>query len=75
MSLELLKVIIAGKRSCQSEVTEDKAEVYLATPWTAAHQAPRSMGFSRQGYWGGVPLPSLGPLEDSIYMGLVFVST
>ena len=31
----------------------------LATPWTAAHQAPPSMGFSRQEYWGGVPLPSL----------------
>ena len=29
-----------------------------ATPWTAAHQAPLSMGFSRQEYWSGVPLPS-----------------
>ena len=27
------------------------------TPWTAAHQAPPSMGFSRQEYWSGVPLP------------------
>ena len=33
----------------------------LATPWTAAYQAPPSMGFSRQEYWSGVPLPS--PLE------------
>ena len=31
----------------------------LATPWTAAHQAPPSMGFSRQEDWTGVPLPSL----------------
>ena len=31
----------------------------LGTPWTAAHQAPPSMGFSRQEYWSGVPLPSL----------------
>ena len=31
----------------------------LATPWTAAHQAPLSMGFSRQEYWSGVPSPSL----------------
>ena len=31
----------------------------LATAWTAAHQAPPSMGFSRQEYWRGVPLPSL----------------
>ena len=30
----------------------------LATPWTAAHQAPVSMGFSRQEYWSGLPLPS-----------------
>ena len=27
----------------------------LATPWTAAYQAPPSMGFSRQEYWEGVP--------------------
>ena len=31
----------------------------LATPWTAAHQASPPMGFSRQEYWSGVPLPSL----------------
>ena len=30
----------------------------FATPWTAAYQAPPSMRFSRQEYWGGVPLPS-----------------
>ena len=30
----------------------------LVTPWTAAHQAPPSMGFSRQEFWSGVPLPS-----------------
>ena len=35
----------------------------LATPWTAAHQAPPSMGFSRQEYWSGLPLPS--PMHDS----------
>ena len=32
----------------------------LATPWTVAHQAPPSMGFSRQQCWSGVPLPSPG---------------
>ena len=31
----------------------------FATPWTAAYQAPPSMGFPRQEYWSGVPLPSL----------------
>ena len=36
----------------------------LATPWTAAYQAPPSMGFSRQEYWSGVPLPS--PIQSLI---------
>ena len=31
----------------------------LVTPWPAAYQAPLSVGFSRQEYWSGVPLPSL----------------
>ena len=35
----------------------------LAAPWTAAYQAPPSMGFSRQEYWSGVPLPS--PIRQS----------
>ena len=35
------------------------SRVWLSvTPWTAAYQAPLSMGFSRQEYWSGVPLPS-----------------
>ena len=43
----------------------------LATPWTAAHQAPPSMGFSRQEYWSGVPLPSLrGSLRPEIFIRL-----
>ena len=33
----------------------------LGTPWTAAHEAPPSMGFSRQEYWSAWPLPSLKP--------------
>ena len=37
----------------------------LATPWTAAYQAPLSMGFSRQEYWSGVPFPSPGDLPDT----------
>ena len=36
----------------------------LATPWTVAHQAPLSMGFSRQEYWSGLPFPSPGDLLD-----------
>ena len=34
------------------------------TPWTVAHQAPPSMGFSRQDYWSGLPFPSPGDLPD-----------
>ena len=34
-----------------------------ATPWTAAYQAPLSMGFSRQEYWSGLPLPLLTLIE------------
>ena len=37
---------------------------FLATPWSAAHQAPLPMGFPRQEYWSGVPLPSLEVLPN-----------
>ena len=47
------------KVKSQSEVTQSRPT--LATPWTAACQAPPSMGFSRQEYWSGVPLPSPAP--------------
>ena len=36
----------------------------LVTPWTAAYQAPSFIGFSRQEYWSGVPLPSPCDLID-----------
>ena len=36
----------------------------FATPWTVAHQAPPSMGFSRQEYWSGLPFPSPGDLPN-----------
>ena len=54
----------------------------LATPWTAAYQAPLSMGFSRQEYWSGLPLPSLLSIGNefpelffiwkSIYFSFIF---
>ena len=37
----------------------------FATPWSVPHQAPLSMGFSRQEYWSGLPFPSPGNLPDS----------
>ena len=36
----------------------------FSTLWTVAHQAPPSMGFSRQEYWSGLPFPSPGDLPD-----------
>ena len=39
---------------------------FFATPWTAAHQAPPSVGFSRQECWSGVPLPS--PVHETGYV-------
>ena len=36
----------------------------FVTPWTVAYRAPLSMGFSRQEYWSGLPLPSPGDLPD-----------
>ena len=36
----------------------------FATPWTAIHQVPLSMRFSRQGYWSGLPFPSPGDLPN-----------
>ena len=42
----------------KSESEVPQSCLTLATPWTAAYQAPLSMGFSRQKYWSGVPLPS-----------------
>ena len=37
---------------------------FFVTPWTAAHQAPLPMGFSRQEYWSGLPCPPPGDLPD-----------
>ena len=52
-------------------LTESESKVaqlcpILCTLWTGAHQAPLSMGFSRQDYWSGVPLPSLMTNLDSV---------
>ena len=43
----------------------------LATPWMVALQAPPSMEFSRQGYWSGVPLPSLEYQLGYYYRGQI----
>ena len=49
---------------CGSEVKSLSRVRLFETLWTVAHQAPLSMGFSRQEYWSGLPFPSLGNLPD-----------
>ena len=44
----------------------------LATPWTAAYQAPPSMGFSRQESWSGVPLPSVPQLPNDPFKSIEY---
>ena len=53
-------VAISFSNACKWKVKgKSLSRVWLlATPWTAARQAPPSMGFSRQEHWSGVPLPS-----------------
>ena len=46
----------------------------LTTPWTAAYQAPPSMGLSRQEYWSGVPLPSLNEMTSASQIDIIFRS-
>ena len=50
---------------CEVKKVKSLSHVRLfATPWTVAYQAPPSMGFSRQGYWSGLPFSSPGDLPD-----------
>ena len=50
------------KMKSESEVTQSCPT--LSDPWTTAYQAPPSMGFSRQEYWSGVPLPSPSSCQE-----------
>ena len=56
----VLKEFITGKVKVKSLSCVRLFE----TPWTIASQAPPSMGFSRQEYWSGLPLPSPEDLSD-----------
>ena len=55
--VDIMKIMVKVKVKSFSGVR------LFATPWTAASQAPPSMGFSRQEYWSGLPLPS--PMYES----------
>ena len=65
--LEMIRILETGLCSDLSDWAQSgggglvvKLCPTLTTPWTVAHQAPLSMGFSRQEYWSGLPFPSPG---------------
>ena len=67
-----LKLLMQAKKSkprrkdthaCEEVKSLSRVQLFV-TPWTVAHQALPSMGFSRQEYWSGLPFPSPGDLPD-----------
>ena len=67
-TLEWVAMSYSSARKWKVKVKSLSCVRLLATPWTAAYQAPQSMGFSRQEYWSVVPLPSpIATAEDSNY--------
>ena len=60
-TLEWVAISFSNARKWKVKVKSLSRIWLLATPWTAAHQASQPMGFSRQEYWSGVPLPSPKP--------------
>ena len=57
-TLEWVAISFSNARKWKVKVKSLCCVQLLATPWTTAHQAPPSMGFSKQEYWSGVPSPS-----------------
>ena len=57
-TLEWIAISFSNAWKWKVKVKSLSCVLLFATPWTAAYQAPPSMGFSRQEYWSGVPLPS-----------------
>ena len=54
----MLHFLVTAKYKKERKVKSLSRVRLFATPWTAAYQAPPSMGFSRQEYWNGLPFPS-----------------
>ena len=57
-TLEWVAISFSNAWKCKVKVKPLSRVWLLATPWTAAYPSPSSVGFSRQEYWSGVPLPS-----------------
>ena len=65
-TLEWVAISFSNARKWKLKVKSLSRVQLLATPWTAAYQAPPSMGFSRQAYWSGVPFPSPGKVTSCL---------
>ena len=65
-TLEWVAISFSNAWKWKAKVKSLSRAWLLATPWTAAYQAPPSMGFSRQECWSGVPLPSPNTLHKSM---------
>ena len=64
-TLVIYKTIFAfSNTECYAVLSHLSCVQLFATLWTVAHQAPLSMGFSRQEYWSGLPCPPPGDLPD-----------
>lgn len=61
----LLRAAYSAKECTGHRVKSLSHARLFATPWTAARQAPLSLGFSRQEYWSRLPCPPSGDLPDS----------
>ena len=57
-------IVLKFTQNYESESEVSQSCPTLCDLWTVAHQAPLSMGFSRQEYWSGLPFPSPGDLSD-----------
>ena len=69
-TLEWVAISFSNARKWKVKVKSLSRVRPSATPWTAAYQAPPSMGFSRQEYWSGVPVPSYSSSNFNFLMNL-----
>ena len=67
-TLEWVAISFYNARKWKVRVKSLSRVRLLATPWTAAHQAPPSMGFSRQEYWSGLALPYPFMIKSSLFL-------
>ena len=67
-TLEWVAIYFSNAWKWKDKVKSLSRVQLLATPWTAGYQAPPSMGFSRQEYWSGVPVPSPKQIMKIIQM-------